>query len=109
LRGVCQTVRTEGSTVCGWAELSAWRPQTVRAALVLVDHPGTRHGPSVIQGAVLEVLLSFSYCPLEGCGLSAQCLRTIRPGLAIYVGETERLPSNHTRQFGRHDIRVGMN
>jgi hypothetical protein len=44
--------------------------------------PGTRCRPSVIQGALLEVLSPFSDRPPEGCGLSALCLRTVRPGLA---------------------------
>jgi hypothetical protein len=49
---------------------------------LLTDRPRTRRGPSGLRGALLEVLLCFLDCPLEGRGPSAQCPWTVRPSLA---------------------------
>jgi hypothetical protein len=62
--------------------LSAWRSRTVRAAPVARGPSGDKARTVVIQGAALEVLLPFLDYPPEGCGLSAQGLRTVRPCLA---------------------------
>jgi hypothetical protein len=61
--------RGVGPSVGGPDCLPGDRGQSARHQL-LADHPRTRRRPSFIQGAVLEVLLPFSDCPPEGCGLS---------------------------------------
>jgi hypothetical protein len=82
----------------GWSACSG---RTVRGCLA--DSPRAPRGRSVIRGASLEVLLSFSDSPRlrsdgprQGCGQSARPCRTVR---AAFVDRPPRLAGQSARAW----------